>query len=102
MDIEIIDRARADTDYAIGYIDGQPVAIAIDPNGEVVGYYAVIDEGELIINVYDGYRWWVEGGRWACNHVSLPVPEGYTERTIEDGGQSLLYRDDVPADIVLV
>lgn len=95
MKIEIISKSQADTDYTIAYIDGQPAAIVTDQSDDDIGYYGVVNDGEYVHCPYEGYRYYVDDGRWVSSHDSYPIPSEYIERDINDGCQGILYMDDV-------
>lgn len=89
MSVEIVDRASADTDYTIAYIDGRPAAVVEEDNG---GYYAVLSDGEYVHNRYDQRNWWVDDGEWHNGHAQpalVDVMEGYTLRNVSDGDQEV-------------
>lgn len=89
-DQEIISRARADTDYTIAYIEGEPVAVVEEDGG---GYYGALADGEYVENAYEGFWWYVKDGQWHSTPVQsnalINIMDGYSLRDINDGNQTV-------------
>lgn len=57
LKVKVMERAKADTDWDIGYLDNVPAV------GNEGCWYAVPDQA-VILNQYDGYIWRVVDGEW--------------------------------------
>ena len=100
MKIEILSYPHADTDYGIGYVDGDPAVIIFENDEDVMGYYFIMNDGEYVENLYEGFRWFLdENEKWVSSHVSYPVPEGFSLMLFATE-REFIYRDDASTIIM--